>query len=68
MKINKFAVYNSDRELIDILDLNKKQQKEYLAAHPTHTLEDLLTDEDVLCDEDYDYFIDGYNDQSEIYL
>jgi hypothetical protein len=67
MIINKYAVYNKDGELIDILDLNKKQYKEYLTANPSHVLEDLLKDEDVLTD-DFDYFIDGYNDQSEVYM
>jgi hypothetical protein len=43
-KINKYAVYNKEGELIDILELNKKQYKEYVANNPEYSVQDLLDD------------------------
>lgn len=43
-KINKYAVYNKEGELIDILELNKKQYKEYIANNPEYSVQDLLDD------------------------
>lgn len=43
-KINKYAVYNKEGELIDILELNKKQYKEYVANNSEYSVQDLLDD------------------------
>jgi hypothetical protein len=51
-KINKYAIYNKEGELIDILELNKKQYKEYIANNPEHSIEDLLN-EDFLEDSEF---------------
>lgn len=56
-KLNKYAIYNKDGELIDILELNKKQYKEYIANNPEYSVEDLLS-EDFLEDSDFSVFDD----------
>lgn len=74
-KINRYAVYNKDGELIDILELNKRQYKEYITNNPEYSVQDLLNDNDILemldlesCDNEFleDVGIDhwelyGYN-------
>lgn len=46
-KINRYAVYSKEGELIDILELNKKQYKEYVSNNPEYSVQDLL-DDDIL--------------------
>lgn len=57
-KINKYAVYNKEGELIDILELNKKQYKEYIANNPEYSVQDLLDDGILECNNDFteDFF------------
>lgn len=43
-KINRYAVYTKEGELIDILELNKKQYKEYVSNNPEYSVQDLLDD------------------------
>lgn len=50
-KINKYAVYSKEGELVDILELNKKQYKEYVANNPEYSVQDLL-DDGILPDDD----------------
>ena len=57
-KINKYAVYNKEGELVDILELNKKQYKEYVANNPEYSVQDLLDDGILECNNDFteDFF------------
>lgn len=74
-KINRYAVYTKEGELIDILELNKKQYKEYISNNPEYSVQDLLDDDvlklldlesydnEFLEDVEIDYLeLYGYND------
>lgn len=42
----EYAIYDESGELIDVIDLTKKQAKEYERDNPTHTLEEMDDDVD----------------------
>ena len=41
IKIIEYAIYNEDGDLIDVLNLTKKEAREYQKNNPDYTLEEM---------------------------
>jgi hypothetical protein len=61
--IKQYAIYNKDKELIDVLELNKTKLKQYKHNNPDYIIEEIFDDFlEVGVDLDtYIENIDGYN-------
>lgn len=61
--IKQYAIYNKDKELIDVLELNKTKLKQYKHNNPDYIIEEIFDDFlEIGVDLDtYIENIDGYN-------
>lgn len=53
-KITEYAIYDSEGELIDVLELNAKQHREYVAEHPEYNIV-VIPDADPDCFESSEF-------------
>lgn len=61
--IKQYAIYNKDKELIDVLELNKTKLKQYKHNNPDYIIEEIFDDflEVGVNLDTYIENIDGYN-------